>query len=790
MFIIICTLGCGPLRAFHIVGGDISVAYQGKPGLYQVVLTQFWDEVSIQQNSPGTQYESSIQVFVFSKRTHTSVQAITLDRVSRLPVAYDNPACAKTTGLRTSAARYEATIQFDPSLYTDPAGYYLVWERCCRNGAVINILTPSQVGQVFYAEIPPMRVGGSPFVNSSPTFVLPSGKYACVNQSFSYDFHAEDADGDQLRYQLVAPVVGYTSSGTNNTYGTGNSYSSYPNARWAPGFSDPVMITGSQPLRIDPGTGVLSLNADRTGLFAFAVEVTEYRNGQPIGKARREFQLLVTDCGASQPPPAPVVMRGAVPIRTAALCRGDSLRVQTADSLTWAFQWQKDGVSIAGATSSAYVITTAGTYRVIKSYKAACARDTASELVKVTVNPPASVTLTAAGPTTFCAGQSVALTVRADANAVRSFRWLLNGQPAANLPNAPTVTVGQGGRYVVEGRGSDPAGSCPGRDSLLITVRPLPQVSLSASVSALCGTDSVRLTALTAAGNRVVWQREGVAEGVGPTLIIRQPGMYAATVTDSAGCQTGVSMPLRAVAKPIVTLDSIPTVCDPTAGAVAIVAQPPGGTLTGDGVTNRSFNPAQAGPGPHVLTYQYVGAEGCSGRASRVVSVQAPINLRLPARLTVFKNEAVTLPATADVPLPTIRWSPAETLSDPTVLRPVARTGEPTTYVVDVRTALGCTATAQIQLDILRGLSYPSAFSPNHDGVNDTWVIGGLDDFPNAEILIYNRWGAVIYHAKGYPQPPWDGTFGGQPVEPGPYAFRILTHEHNLEYKGQVMVLH
>ena len=54
----------------------------------------------------------------------------------------------------------------------------------------------------------------------------------------------------------------------------------------------------------------------------------------------------------------------------------------------------------------------------------------------------------------------------------------------------------------------------------------------------------------------------------------------------------------------------------------------------------------------------------------------------------------------------------------------------------------------------------PSGFSPNGDGVNDYFVIPGLEDptaYPNNSLLIFNRWGNKVYELK-----PYDNTWGGQ----------------------------
>jgi gliding motility-associated-like protein len=57
-------------------------------------------------------------------------------------------------------------------------------------------------------------------------------------------------------------------------------------------------------------------------------------------------------------------------------------------------------------------------------------------------------------------------------------------------------------------------------------------------------------------------------------------------------------------------------------------------------------------------------------------------------------------------------------------------------------------------------LSFPTLFTPNGDGINDHFMIIGLEDYPDNELEIFNRWGNEVYHASGYMQGStlWSGT--------------------------------
>jgi gliding motility-associated-like protein len=69
-------------------------------------------------------------------------------------------------------------------------------------------------------------------------------------------------------------------------------------------------------------------------------------------------------------------------------------------------------------------------------------------------------------------------------------------------------------------------------------------------------------------------------------------------------------------------------------------------------------------------------------------------------------------------------------------------------------------------------LVIPNTFTPNGDGVNDTWNIKFLDFYANCEVYIFTRWGQKVYSSIGYGVP-WDGTYKGSPLPPGTYYYVI-----------------
>ncbi|MEM6643902.1 MAG: gliding motility-associated C-terminal domain-containing protein [Bacteroidota bacterium] len=291
--VILMCLVLAVAKGFHIVGGEIEFIFL-QAGRYQINLIQYFDRA--QDQNPGPDGTATVYIFRNSDGALMSQHVLLLDTIEQ--VEYTNIICARPE-LRTDRIFYTANIDLDPNLYDDPEGYYIQWERCCRNSTVKNIIDPDGTGMNYVLDIPPLMREGRIFQNSSPVLFKPLSDYACINQLYYTEFTGVDRDGDSLVYSLVAPL---------------NSSSQDPlpvpqpkphvDVSFADGFAENNMIPGRNPLRIS-SQGLLTVNPSDTGLYVFSVKVEEFRDGEKIGEVRRDFQMLVVD--GCEPPDPPVV---------------------------------------------------------------------------------------------------------------------------------------------------------------------------------------------------------------------------------------------------------------------------------------------------------------------------------------------------------------------------------------------------------------------------------------------------------------------------------------------------
>jgi gliding motility-associated-like protein len=288
--------------ASHIVGGEIELVKlkSPSPGItHEVTLNLYFDAI----NGRPAAEDISITLTFIRKRDLARIGEAVCPRIYRDLIQYIDPACAKGD-LQTLLIKYRAALNLTEEAFSDPGGYAIVWERCCRNIIITNIRNPSSVGMVFYTEFPPVTIN-----NTTPRFKEVVADYLCINQNFEMDFSANDPDGDSLTYELITPWIGYATMQNPNPLSVGRN--SYPEASWVDGISLNNVIPGDEPLRIDRTTGVLYVKPNKLGLYVFSVMVNEYRKGAIIGRVKRDFQLKVVDCKINLPPQVMVRNLGA-----------------------------------------------------------------------------------------------------------------------------------------------------------------------------------------------------------------------------------------------------------------------------------------------------------------------------------------------------------------------------------------------------------------------------------------------------------------------------------------------
>jgi len=96
----------------------------------------------------------------------------------------------------------------------------------------------------------------------------------------------------------------------------------------------------------------------------------------------------------------------------------------------------------------------------------------------------------------------------------------------------------------------------------------------------------------------------------------------------------------------------------------------------------------------------------------------------------------------------------------------------------------------------------PNAFSPNNDGIQDTWRIKCIEKFPDARVEIYNRWGNRVFEKDNFGNTDihgsadawWDGyssqklTFGNEKLPTGTYYYILNLNDGSKPINGFIFM--
>jgi gliding motility-associated-like protein len=110
-------------------------------------------------------------------------------------------------------------------------------------------------------------------------------------------------------------------------------------------------------------------------------------------------------------------------------------------------------------------------------------------------------------------------------------------------------------------------------------------------------------------------------------------------------------------------------------------------------------------------------------------------------------------------------------------------------YTLTVTSNRGCGFSVdEVFVKVFKNVVVPNAFSPNGDGINDTWQIRGLSSYPDAILQVFNRYGQQLFESKSY-NTPWNGTYKGTPLPVGTYYYIIDLRIGEPPLSGWVLIL-
>lgn len=471
------------------------------------------------------------------------------------------------------------------------------------------------------------------------------------------------------------------------------------------------------------------------------------------------------------------------------------------------YQWFLNGGAV-GSNSPTYSnssLSNGDQVNVVMTSNSSCAtgNPATSNTVTMDVNAalPVSVTISASD-NNICTGTSVTFTATpTNGGATPSYQWFVNGNPVgSNSSTFTSASLNNGDQVNVSLTSSLSCGTGSPATSNTVTmnVSTASPVSVSASVSAnpACSGDMLTFTATLVNGGSspaYQWFLNGTPVGSNaPTYSYQyfdNGDQVWVQLTSSSSCASGnpaTSAPVTMAINPLPVYDLGPDqqLC-------------PGSQVVLDpGVANATYAWSTGESTPSITvstsgTYSVsVTQNGCTAfdQVTLNFDATAPVPVFLGNDTTICEGDVIIL-NTGNQQNVSYLWQDGSSANTYTV------TGDGL-YSVTVSNDCGSvSASRQVFTDPCEvcGVYVPSAFSPNGDGINDTFApISTCDEVPQYRFSVYNRWNERVFDTI-VPGFGWDGTYKGQPQPLDSYIYFVTYYDTRLEktvsYNGVVTLL-
>jgi PKD repeat protein len=359
--------------------------------------------------------------------------------------------------------------------------------------------------------------------------------------------------------------------------------------------------------------------------------------------------------------------------------------LSTGNPISWS--WSFPGANVTSSTQqnpTNICYNTAGNYTVTLRATNIIGVDSLVKTAYIVVSP--LPTANAGTDVSICNGSSATL----NASGGTSYSWLpATGLSSASISN-PVASPGATTNYTVTVTN---AAGCSSTDVVIVTVNPLPTVSVS-PITICAGASGT----LSASGASVYSWSPGLSSTTGTSVTANPTSTttYTVTGTTVAGCQNSTTVTVTVNPGPAANAGTDVSICNGSST-----------TLNASGGTSYSWSPfstlsSAAIPNPvatPTVTTNYtvtVTGGGCSATDVVTVTVNSVPNISVTP-ITICAGSSGTLTAAG---APNFSWAPATGLSATTGSSVTASPTTTTTYTVTGTNAAGCTKSVFVTVTV------------------------------------------------------------------------------------------
>jgi len=385
-----------------------------------------------------------------------------------------------------------------------------------------------------------------------------------------------------------------------------------------------------------------------------------------------------------------------------------------------------------------------------------------------------------------------------------SLQWQLSTDGGANfsdISNANNATylskVTAVGSYlyrlaVAEGNNISSTACRINSNIIRLNINPLPVIQ-ARSNSPVCGNEDLMLSA--GGGSVYHWSGPAGFASADSSAIIPHPtqnyaGLYKVNVTTASGCDNTDSVTVGIFPAAVAEAGSDVTICE---GSAARLQGSGGVSYEWRPLRNLSSPASQstsASPIDTTLYYVTVTDEhGCKATDSVSVNVlHKPVANAGPDKV-ILGGQSTQLQGSVAGDSIRFVWSPSSGINNTNTLQPTVNPEHDITYTLFAISKAGCgTASDNVFVRVFEKVNVPNAFSPNGDGINDTWRMDAIETYPECIVEVFNRYGQPVYKSKGYSRN-WDGTYNGKPLPVATYYYVIELDKALPKLSGWVALL-
>ena len=475
-------------------------------------------------------------------------------------------------------------------------------------------------------------------------------------------------------------------------------------------------------------------------------------------------------------------------VSNSSICSGNISVITPTGALTYTIM----PGSFTTTTSFTVSPTITTTYTISGTNSGGCTSNAASSATaSIVVSTTPTVSLSSASSSTICSGASVTISPTGASSYTLSPGGIVS---SSSFTVSPTTTT----NYSITG--SSPLGCLSTIITSTVVVDTAPTITATAiSNQSICAGSSVTITP---AGATTYTLLPGSLTGTSFTISPTSTNSYNVTGTSALGCVSSgtnnLIVPITVSSITLTTTSFQNILCaGNTTGSVTIIATggiPAFNYVWSNGATTNSITNLPVGN----YTLNLTDAFGCNATQTIAISETTSSLVVSSSSITPScpnkTNGSIYIIISGGTPNYTVLWSNGnsgiELIDVPA--------GTYTAVITDFN---GCILNNTITVsqlspadELCEELFIPEYFSPNGNGQNDYFVIKGIHDYPNNKLLIFNRWGSLVYKKDGYYNE-WDGkpnvsTGTGKELLPAGTYYVILEFGDNATptYNGFVQL--